>query len=200
MNSETGFQRLDADILRQNLGWFIALGIGLIILGIISVLAPLFATFAIKVLIGALFVIGGIMHFIHAFQSRRWERSIVEFLVAILYIAAGIILLAYPFGGILALTVFLSVFFVVEGVSKIVHALRLRPVSSWGWTLLSGIVSVFLGLIIWAGLPMTAFWAVGLIVGIDLIFGGLSMVMIAISMRDALQEMRPFCIGTVCFQ
>jgi uncharacterized membrane protein HdeD (DUF308 family) len=191
---------MDADILRQKLGWFMALGMGLIVLGVISVLAPLLATFAIGILVGALFVIGGIMHAIHAFQSQRWERPIVEFLVAILYIAAGIILLAYPLGGILALTAFLSVFFVVEGVFKIVQALRLRPVSNWGWALLSGIVSVFLGLIIWAGMPMSAFWAIGLIVGIDLIFGGLSMVMTTISMRDALQERRPFCIGTVCFQ
>jgi len=200
MNSESDIRHLNAESLRQNLGWFRTLGIGLIILGVISLALPFVAGFAITTLVGTIFVVGGIMRIVHAFRSRQWKRSAAEFLVSLLYIASGIILFAYPFSGMVTLTLFLAAFFVLAGFFKCVQALRIRPASHWEWTLLSGIVTFFLGIVIFAGLPMTAFWAIGAIVGIDLLFSGLSMVMIGTSMRDALQEKRPFCIGNVCFE
>lgn len=200
MNGESGRYYFDMDKLRENLGWFTGLGIALIVLGVIAVLAPFWATLAIQTLVGVLLVSGGIIHAVHTFRGRRWSWSLSEFLLAVLYIVAGLILLAYPLGGMITLTAFLAAFFVVEGIFKVIQAMRLRPVSNWGWLLFSGFLSLFLGIVIWAGLPMTALWAIGLIVGIDLVFGGVSMIMISSSMRDALRERRPFCLGNVCFQ
>ena len=200
MNTESDMRHLDADSLRHNLGWFRALGIGLIFLGVISIILPFAATFAATTMVGSVLLVGGIMRFMHAFRSRQWKRSVGEFVVAFLYIASGVIFFAYPFSGMLTLTMFLAAFLALAGIFKCVQALRLRPASHWGWTLLSGIVTLFLGVIIFAGLPMTAFWAVGVVVGVDLLFSGLSIVMIGASMRDALQEQRPFCIGNVCFE
>jgi uncharacterized membrane protein HdeD (DUF308 family) len=200
MEIESNIKHLDSDVLKKNLGWFIALGIGLILLGIVSVATPLVATFAIANLVGVIFLVGGVMFTIHAFRSRRWGRGIAEFLISLLYIGSGVFILAYPLAGMFTLTLFLAAFFVVEGIFKIIQSLQMRQVSNWGWALLGGIVSLFLGIIIFAGMPLTALWTVGLIVGIDLIFGGISTVMVAVSMRHALQERRQFCIGNVCFQ
>src|SRR5512138_3187789 len=138
MNGEYNLNKMDVDVLRRNLGWFMAFGVGLIILGAISVAAPFLATFAIVNLVGILFLIAGVMSIIHAFRSRTWGRSIAEFLISLLYILFAIILLAYPGRGIVTLTMFLAAFFVVEGIIKIVQAFRLRPVSNWGWALFSG--------------------------------------------------------------
>jgi uncharacterized membrane protein HdeD (DUF308 family) len=200
MTTETDRYYLDLDKLRENLGWFTALGLAMIVLGLIAVSTPFLASVALKRLVGAIFVVGSVIHVIHAFRSWKWSRSVPEFLLSVLFFVAGFILLVYPIEGLITLTAFLAAFFVVEGVFKVIEATRLRPVSNWGWLLVSGLVSVFLGIIIWAGLPMTAFWAIGLIVGIDLIFGGISMIMVSVSMRAALRERRPFCIGNVCFQ
>lgn len=109
-------------------------------------------------------------------------------------------LMAFPPGIKLAVVVYSLAFFTVEGILKIIQALRLRPAPHWGSALHSGIVSLLLVVLMFSGLPLEPFWAQGQLAGIDLIFGGLSMVMAAVLMRGALQEGKPYCIGEVCFQ
>lgn len=199
MDDTVGDFRRNIDILRENWGWFLALGIGLIVLGMVSIGTPLIATLAIEIMVGVLLLIGGILTTFHAFQSRRWGKFLLEVLGGVLYLGIGILLLVYPLTGMLSLTFLLSIFLLVSGVIKTTQAFQMRPTSNWGWILLSGIVSIVLGVIIWAGLPVTALWAVGLIVGIDFLFSGFSMVMISVAARSATRRGRTYCIGGECF-
>ena len=130
---------------------------------------------------------------------RQGGRLALEILLSIVYLAAGLVLLANPLTGAFTLTLFLIGFFIAQGGLKIIHAVRFRGVSNWGWMLFSGILSLVLAFFLLVGLPLTAFWAIGVIIGIDFIFSGVSIVMISLSMREAVREGKTFCIGNVCF-
>ncbi len=189
-----------ASEVNDNLGWFIGLGIGLMILGCLAILVPFASTFAIETLIGILFGVGGIMHIIHAFRWKTSGRFVSDLFLGIIYLILGLWLLAYPLTGVFTLTFLLSILFFIEGIFKIIQSARTRNSSGWGWMLFSGIVSIILALIIGAGLPLTAFWTIGLLVGIDLIFNGWSVVMIALAARASFRHGQRFCIGGECFQ
>jgi uncharacterized membrane protein HdeD (DUF308 family) len=182
----------------RGLGWHIALAIVMMVLGVLAILAPYVATFALVQIAGIAFTAGGLILAIQAFKWGISERFFFSFILGLVYFAFGIYLLAHPLSGAVALTVAIALFFMAVGVIKIINAFRIRPASSWGWMLFSGLVSLFLSAVIWAGMPLTALWAVGLIVGIDLLFYGLSLLMILLSLRSAGIKRR-FCIGGECY-
>ncbi len=93
----------------------------------------------------------------------------------------------------------LALFYLAVGVVKIINAFRIRPSSKWGWVFISGLVSVLLSVIIWGGMPLTALWAVGLIIGIDLVFSGLALLMLMLAVRSAFDRRQTFCIGGECY-
>ncbi len=190
----------DASEVNDNLGWFIGLGIGLIILGWLAIFVPFASTFAIETFVGILFAVGGIMHIIHAFRWKTSGRFVSDLFLGIIYLISGLWLLAYPLTGVFTLTFVLSILFFIEGIFKIIQSARTRNSSGWVWMIFSGTVSVILALIIWAGFPLTAFWTIGLLVGIDLIFNGWSVVMIALAARASFRQGQRFCIGGECFQ
>jgi uncharacterized membrane protein HdeD (DUF308 family) len=161
----------------------LATGIFTMVLGIAAVLLPFIAALTIQALLAAIFIIAGIVHVIHAFQFRQSKGLAWRLLTGALYALVGILLVAYPLQGVLTLTILLAVLFMFSGVFKIVLSLHLRPGSSWGWLMFNGIVSVLLGVLIWAGLPGTARWAIGLLVGIELLFTGWAMIMFSMSIR-----------------
>lgn len=162
-----------------------ALGILLILLGTAAVIAPFAFSFAIKIMIGWLLLIGGIFQIIHAFQARQWKGALLYTLAALLYLVAGIYLLAFPLRGLLTLTFLLALFFMAEGFLKIIWSIQIRSQKQWGWLLFSGLISLALGILIYQDLPSSAAWAIGLLVGINLIFLGWSMVMMAAALKKA---------------
>jgi uncharacterized membrane protein HdeD (DUF308 family) len=171
------------EALSRNWGWLLALGILLIILGVFAIGAPVVATIAFQVMLGWLLVIGGIAEAIHAFMAQNWRGFLFELLSAILYVVVGAMLLFNPLLGAAALTLLLAVFLVVEGIFKIIMALRVRDHRGWGWLLASGILSLILGAMIWAQWPTSGLWVIGLLVGIQLLFTGWSLVMLALAAR-----------------
>ena len=136
-----------------------------------------------EVFIGWVLVFGGIVQIIHAFYSQKWGNFFLRVIGAILYLGAGVLLLHYPIQGIITLTVLLAAIFVIEGIFKIVTAIKIPPMSGKGWLVFGGIIAIALGLLIWAQLPSDAIWAVGLLVGINLVFGGISMVSMALAIK-----------------
>ena len=189
----------DINELHKNIGWYIALAVGMMILGIFAIVAPFAATFALERLAGVAFAVGGIILVVHAFRWRILERFLFAFILGVLYFAFGILLLAYPLTGMWTLTIALGAFFFVVGLLKIINAFRIRPSSPWGWVLFSGLLSLFLAFIIMAGMPLTALWTVGLIVGIDLLFSGLAMLMMLLAVRKAFGSRQAFCLGGECY-
>lgn len=171
---------------QKSWGWLFALGICMVVLGIAAVVLPMVATLAIEVIIGWLLIIGGIVHAVHAFSAKQWGGSVINIMAAILYVVVGVLLLGHPVAGILTLTLILAAFFLVEGAFKIVMALQMRSMPNWGWMFVSGLIALVLGVFIWMGWPATAAWVIGLLVGIDLIFGGWAMLFIALSVKNTM--------------
>jgi len=162
----------------------LAEGLLLIVLGGLAVGLPMVSTLAVTILVGLLLLVGGFIRLIMSFRTRLPASFWWSLLTAALEIAAGMLLLLQPIQGMLTLTVILIGLFILEGIASIVLAIRFRGwTRGWGWTLLSGIVDLLLAALIWAGWPATAGWAIGLLVGINLAFLGVSLVMIALGAR-----------------
>jgi len=162
--------------------WLWIAGIVSIVMGVLAVLFPFAASLAAEVVIGAILVVSGIVELVRAFAMRQNGSLAWNVLFGLAALAAGAILLAWPLQGIVTLTIVLGVFFLVGGVFKLVAAFGLRPFPGWGWIGFSGALSVLLGLLLLLGLPGTALWAVGLLVGLDLIFLGVAEIAMATSL------------------
>jgi uncharacterized membrane protein HdeD (DUF308 family) len=163
---------------------FLAQGIVMMILGALAVLEPNVATLAVTLFVGWLFLIAGIFRGAAAWHSRRMPGFAWSMLGALLSIALGLILILRPLAGVLTLTMVLVAFFIIEGIASILGAIQHRQhLRSWGWVLFSGIIDLLLAYLIWAGWPSSADWAIGLLVGINMLFFGLSLVMTALAAR-----------------
>lgn len=169
----------------RNRGLFVFEGIVLLILGTLALLAPFIASVAATVFFGALLLVSGIAGLIATLRSRGAPGFWWSLVSAIIGIAAGIVLLLWPISGTLSLTLVMIAFFVVEGVVTLMYAFEHRSQLSgrWGWMLVSGVVDLILAGIIFAGLPGTAVWALGLLVGINMLFGGWAMIAMALAAR-----------------
>jgi uncharacterized membrane protein HdeD (DUF308 family) len=186
--------RPDADRLRSTVTasmqehWvlFLVEGIILVILGLAAIVVPPLATLAVAIFLGWLFLISGIVGLVTTFWMRHAPGFWWSLLSAVLGIVAGVVLIGSPVSGAISLTLVLIVFFIIEGVASIMFALEHRRELSgrWGWMLASGIVDLFLAGIIFAGLPLSAAWALGLLVGINLVFGGSALIAMALHARS----------------
>jgi uncharacterized membrane protein HdeD (DUF308 family) len=172
---------------------FLIEGIVLIVLGLMAIAVPLLATLAVAILIGWLLLISGGLGLITSIWMRRAPGFLWSLFSAILGIVAGVMLLRWPLSGALSLTVILTAFLCVEGIFSILYALEhKRDLSGrWGMLLLSGIVDLILAAMIFLGLPATAAWAIGLLVGINLVFGGSALAAMALHARKIGPRAKP---------
>src|SRR5487761_2465634 len=162
-----GIQRAVATALHDHWKLYLAEGILLLVLGAIAILVPPIATLAVTILLGWLFLLSGVFGLLTTFMMRHAPGFLWSLVSALLGVVVGFLLLASPLSGALSLTLVLIAFFVIEGVVSIIFALdHKRELSGkWGWMLMSGIVDLILSVMIFAGLPTTATWAIGLLVG-----------------------------------
>ena len=160
---------------------FLIEGIVLLILGVVAILVPLIATLAFTILVGWLFLISGIVGLIATFWARNAPGFWWSLISAVIGILAGLALLTSPVVGALSLTLVLVAFFIIEGIASIMFALdhRRELSGSWGWMLVSGIVDLILAFVFLCRLPDTAAWLFGLLVGTSMLFGGASMIAMA---------------------
>jgi uncharacterized membrane protein HdeD (DUF308 family) len=172
--------------LHEHWRLFLVEGIILLILGLAAIIIPPIATLAVELLFGWLFLISGIAGAITTFMMRQAPGFWWSLVSAILAIAVGVVMLLWPLSGVLTLTLLLITFFIIEGAASIMFALEHKRELSgrWGWMLASGIVDLILAAIILAGLPGTAAWALGLLVGINLVFGGTALIGMALHARE----------------
>jgi|SRR5215470_2399754 len=183
----TDFQQALSRTIHEHWLMFLIEGIILVILGALAIVVPVVATIAVAILIGWLFLISGIVGLFTTFMARHAPGFWWSLVSAVIAIAAGIVLLGWPISGVISLTLLLIVFFVIEGVASIMYALEHKKelTGRWAWMLVSGIIDLILAAIIMAGLPGTAAWALGLLVGINMLFGGASMIAIALHARGS---------------
>ena len=171
--------------VRRHWVLFLAEGIVLVLLGLLALLAPVIASVAATVFFGWLLLLSGVIGLVTTFRARHAPGFWWSLLSAVIGIVAGILLLGWPLLGTLSLTAVLIAFLFAEGVVSIMYALEHRNALSgrWGWMLASGILDVGLGVLLFIGLPGTALWALGLLLGINMVFGGWALIFMALHAR-----------------
>ena len=175
-----------SETVRNHWKAFLIEGIVLVILGLAAVIVPPIASIAVAVMLGWMFFISGIAALLMTFWARQAPGFIWSLISAVLGIAAGIILLTRPAEGVLTLTVVVGIYFLAEGVATIMYALQHRKELSkrWSWMAFSGLMDILIAFFIISGLPGSAAWAIGLLVGINLVIGGSSLIAMALAARN----------------
>jgi uncharacterized membrane protein HdeD (DUF308 family) len=168
---------------------FLIEGIVLVILGLAAVAIPQIASFAVTVLIGWVFLLSGAVGLYTTFAMRGAPGFIWALISALLGVAVGLVLLMWPLSGVFSLTLVLIAFFAIEGVASVLFALdHKRELSGrWGLMLASGVLDLVIAAMVFAGLPGTAAWAIGLLVGINMVMGGAALIAMALHARDAVR-------------
>lgn len=166
------------------------LGIGLIVLGLIAVFAPTVTGMTIGVIIGILLVVSGLLRIAFAWVAMTWGDAILRFLFGLLALVAGIVMITDPALGLRVITIAAIIYLVVDGISNIVFAIRLPPATGSGWIVLSGVLSIVLGGLIWFEWPFAGDKAVGILVGVKLIFDGIAMLAVAMTVSSVGKSLR----------
>jgi uncharacterized membrane protein HdeD (DUF308 family) len=178
MNAET-----TVEPIRKASGWSMLWGILMIVCGILAISLPLASSIGIVILLAWLILFAGVSHLIFAFHSHSVGGFLWQVLLGLIYGAAAIYMLMNPLLGVLSLTLVLAVFLLVEGILELALYFRIRGTRHAGWVLFDGIVTLILGILIWAHWPSSAVWLIGTLVGISLIFSGISRFMLSQAVR-----------------
>lgn len=153
--------------------WFMVLGIVAVIAGFAAIIFPLYSSIAIKIIIGWALLFVGVGYLLNAFSADKKSGRIMNILLGLLFVIVGVWMVSNWFEGVVLLTIMLAMAFVFQGIVEISEAFKRRPGLGWGWLMFSGIVSLLAGILIYLDLPSSAVWALGLMVGINLISSGM---------------------------
>jgi uncharacterized membrane protein HdeD (DUF308 family) len=181
------FQEKAINQLQKNRKWILGLGIGFSIIGALAILFSVTATIVSILYLGALLVVAGFFEGAKAFNVRTWRYALLHGLLSILYIFAGVYMILNPALNALTLTLVLAVFFIIAGIMKIIFGLT-QPVLHKGWLLLSGVLSIILGILIWQQWPYSGLWVLGTLIGIEFLFTGIAWIMLAIQAKLFMQR------------
>ena len=170
-------------IARHSVGWSIGLSVLLIVLGLVALAAPLVAGVVVETIIAWLLILGSIGHFVLAWHTRGAGHHVWEFLVGLAYLVAGVFLLLHPVAGLVSLTLFLGAYLMIKGVFELIAGFTVRTIAGGGWIFVDAIVSILLALVIWFHLPYAADWVVGTLLGVTILFSGISRLALALAAR-----------------
>jgi uncharacterized membrane protein HdeD (DUF308 family) len=173
----------DTDSIRHKWGWFLGLGILLLLLGTVALVIMPAATIATVLVLGWLLVFSGVFESIHAFQVRGWRGVLLHLVGGLLGIVLGLLIVTHPVAGAIAWTMVFASFFLVVGVFRLVAAVRMKFLN-WGWAAFDGAVTLLMGILLWANWPWSGLWFIGLSIGISMILRGWSYVMLAFALRS----------------
>jgi uncharacterized membrane protein HdeD (DUF308 family) len=166
----------------HNWGWFLAFGIVLLLLGIAAVARSVKATVVSMVFFGWLLVFAGLIEFVNAFMVGKWAGFFVHLLAAMVFGITGILMVMKPVISAEAVTLVMSVFFLITGLYQLVAALWTH-LPGWGWQALNGVIVSVMGVLLLAQWPVSGLWVIGLFVGIDLIVYGCAWIALALDLR-----------------
>jgi len=189
-NRPADFIRHELEALRAEWYWFLVLGVLMIIGGTAAVAHSALAGVVVTAFIGVLMIVAGAAQIVGSFWAGKWAGFLITMLGGIVYLIVGGMLLKQPLAGEAALTLVVGAFFLASGIFRSVAAMTLK-MNHWGWVLLNGVVTALLGLLVLAEWPATALFAIGLFVGIDMIFNGWFYVMLAFGIRSLPHGTKP---------
>jgi uncharacterized membrane protein HdeD (DUF308 family) len=164
-------------------GWFVALGIGMILAGGLALGDTVLVTLVSVIFIGAMMVVAGAFQILHAFAIKQWGAFLFALLCGALYVAAGLIIMREPVQGSIIITIFLLAVLSVAGILRIVMALRHREIQGWWLLLLTGIISIGLAVLLYLGLPWSSLWLLGTIIAIELVLQGVAWIRLSFALR-----------------
>jgi uncharacterized membrane protein HdeD (DUF308 family) len=177
-----------AESIKANSTGMILLGIAMLILGALALAAPLWSGVAVALLVGCLVLAAGVAQCAFSFQAGSFSQKALGLLLGGLTAICGLVMIAHPVLHLTFLTLALAVYFVVAGVFEAISALRVRPLRGWGWVLVGGLISVLLGGLIWSQWPLSGAWAIGVLVGVKVIFLGATMITLGSAARALAKE------------
>ena len=161
------------------------LGIALIVLGILAILSPAVAGGTVVTVIGLIMLVAGVVQILRALQAGEGTEKVLTLVLGAISVLGGIAVIAHPLLGLALLTLALAAYLIVEGVWKMIAAFRYRPAAGWNWLLLSGVLSLLLAWLIWAQWPLSGMWAIGVLVGVNLLGTGAALVTLASALKRA---------------
>ena len=168
---------------KKNKGTFYALGIILVILGILAIALPGAALLALELLIGAILLVVGIIVMVGAFRMRKAGGFASSFILGLLALIIGILLLVYPLAGMITLGTLLMVYLIIGGILKMAFGFQVKGESGWGWIVFAGLISLILGILMLVYWPIGAVWVTGLLIGIDIMFTGWILIMLPMAAK-----------------
>ena len=186
-NSTRGL-RSPAEVAKKITGWYIAAAVLFIVLGVFGIVEPGIAGLGVTLLVGWLLVFGAVMHFVAAFKGGGAKQVIFQVLIGLVYLIGGIYFLTHTIMGVATLTLLLSCIILAEGVIEVVSYLRLRNEGASVWILINGIITLLLGGLIFFHWPSSSIWAIGTLVGINLLMTGISRLMFGLAARKLLRH------------
>lgn len=158
--------------VRRHSFWYILQSVLMILAGIMALVFPIISSVAVVIFLGWLLIFSGILQAFSLLDARHVPHFWLQLVSVVLSVLVGILFLRNPGAGLLTLTLLLIVFFMVEGISKIIFSLTIRPFPNWGWVFASGVIGILLAFYLWANTPVTAVWLLGVLLGIGLISEG----------------------------
>jgi uncharacterized membrane protein HdeD (DUF308 family) len=164
-------------------GWFVALGAALLLLGVFALGDAVAVTLISTMFIGAMLLVGGVFQAVHAFMVKTWSGFLLSMVGGIVYAVGGLLIMDEPVQGALVITLFLIFALMIGGVLRIVVAARHREMNGWWLMVLSGLVSVLIGLLLYASLPWSGLWVLGTLIGVELVVQGVTWLMFGMALR-----------------
>ncbi len=178
-----------ATFVKKSVGWSIGLSVLLIVAGILAIAVPMAAGIAINLLVAWLLLFSGCTHLVFAWYTRSTGGLLWELLVGALYIFIGVYLLMHPVAGLLSLTLALAIYLFLEAILEFALGFKLRPLPGSSWLLFDGVLTLILAVMIWRAWPSSSEWAIGILVGVSMVFSGTSRLMLSLAARSVTSKL-----------
>ena len=175
-------------VVKKITGWYVVAAVLFIVLGLFAIIEPAVAGLAVALLVGWLLIFGGASHLIGAFKGGGAKQVIFQLLIGIIYLISGFYCLTHPLLAVGTLTLLLASVILVEGVLEIISYFRLKGEDASGWMLLNGIITLLLGGLIWFHWPSSSIWAIGILLGVNLLMTGMARLTFGLAARKLIKR------------
>jgi len=175
--------------VKSSVGWSIALSILMIVAGILAIASPMAAGIAVNILVAWLLLFSACFHLVFAWHTRTAGGLIWELLIGVAYIFTGVYILMHPLAGLASLTIILAIYLTAKAIFEFILGFTIRPLPGSGWLLLDGIIALILAVMIWRTWPSSTEWVIGTLVGVGMLFSGVSRLALSLAARSLIKKL-----------
>ena len=175
------------ETVRRHSLWYLVQGALMVLGGVLALVYPIVSSVAVVLFLGWILILSGVVQGFSLIGAKDVPHFWLQLVSVVLSVIVGVLFIRHPGESLLTLTLLLIVFFMVEGFSKLIFALTIRPFPNWGWVLASGVIGILLSFYLWANLPVAAIWLLGVLIGIQLICEGAALGYLAWQVRQTIR-------------